>query len=45
MPARRIGSIQDIGHCAVFIMTNPYISGTTIEVSGGETLVSLKGPV
>jgi len=45
MPARRIGSIQDIGHCAVFIMTNPYISGTTIEVSGGETLVSLTGPV
>jgi NAD(P)-dependent dehydrogenase (short-subunit alcohol dehydrogenase family) len=45
MPARRIGSVQDIGHCAVFIMTNPYISGTTIEVSGGETLVSLTAPL
>jgi NAD(P)-dependent dehydrogenase (short-subunit alcohol dehydrogenase family) len=45
MPVRRIGSIQDIGHCAVFIMTNPYISGTTLEVSGGETLISLTAPV
>ena len=45
MPARRIGSIRDIGHSAVFIMTNPYVSGSTIEVSGGETLVSLTAPM
>jgi NAD(P)-dependent dehydrogenase (short-subunit alcohol dehydrogenase family) len=39
MPARRIGTIEDIGHAAVFLMTNPYVTGTVLEVSGGETLV------
>lgn len=39
-PARRIGSIGDIGHAAVFVMTNPYVTGSVLEVSGGETLVS-----
>ena len=40
-PARRIGSVEDIGHAAVFLMTNPYVTGTVLEVSGGEPLVSL----
>lgn len=40
-PARRIGTVEDIGHAAVFLMTNPYVTGAVIEVSGGEPLVSL----
>lgn len=38
-PVRRVGQASDIGHAAVFLMTNPYVTGTVIEVSGGETLV------
>lgn len=40
-PVGRIGTIEDIGHAAVFLMTNPYVTGTVLEVSGGETLVAL----
>lgn len=38
-PARRLGRPADIGHAAVFLMTNPYVTGTVLEVSGGEQLV------
>ena len=38
-PSRRAGKTQDIGHAALFLMTNPYVTGTVIEVSGGENLV------
>jgi len=38
-PSRRAGKAEDIGHAAVFLMTNPYVTGTVIEVSGGENLV------
>lgn len=38
-PARRVGVPADIGHAALFLMTNPYVTGTVIEVSGGELLV------
>ncbi|MBB3195443.1 SDR family oxidoreductase [Roseateles terrae] len=38
-PVRRIGQAADIGHAALFLMTNPYVTGTVVEVSGGETLV------
>ena len=38
-PARRVGMIGDIGHAALFLMTNPYVTGTVLEVSGGELLV------
>jgi NAD(P)-dependent dehydrogenase (short-subunit alcohol dehydrogenase family) len=38
-PARRAGKPQDVGHAALFLMTNPYVTGTVIEVSGGENLV------
>jgi NAD(P)-dependent dehydrogenase (short-subunit alcohol dehydrogenase family) len=40
-PARRIGTVDDIGHAAVFLMTNPYVTGAILEVSGGESLVAL----
>ena len=39
LPSGRIGTIEDIGHAAVFLMTNPQVTGTVLEVSGGETLV------
>lgn len=38
-PARRAGKPEDIAHGALFLMTNPYVTGTVIEVSGGENLV------
>lgn len=38
-PSRRAGKAQDIGHAALFLMTNPYVTGTVLEVSGGENLV------
>jgi NAD(P)-dependent dehydrogenase (short-subunit alcohol dehydrogenase family) len=41
LPARRIGAIEDIGHAALFLMTNPYVTGAVLEVSGGEPLVTL----
>jgi NAD(P)-dependent dehydrogenase (short-subunit alcohol dehydrogenase family) len=40
-PARRIGTIEDVGHAALFLMTNPYVTGAVLEISGGETLVTL----
>jgi len=43
-PARRIGTIDDIGHAAVFLMSNPYVTGIVLEVSGGEPLISLEAP-
>ncbi|WP_144109360.1 SDR family oxidoreductase [Paraburkholderia sp. BCC1886] len=38
-PARHAGTVDDIGHAALFLMTNPYVTGTVLEVSGGENLV------
>jgi NAD(P)-dependent dehydrogenase (short-subunit alcohol dehydrogenase family) len=38
-PARRAGTADDVGHAALFLMTNPYVTGTVLEVSGGENLV------
>jgi NAD(P)-dependent dehydrogenase (short-subunit alcohol dehydrogenase family) len=39
MPVRRVGTVDDIGHAALFLMTNPQVTGTVLEVTGGETLV------
>jgi NAD(P)-dependent dehydrogenase (short-subunit alcohol dehydrogenase family) len=38
-PARRAGKPEDVAHAALFLMTNPYVTGTVIEVAGGENLV------
>ncbi len=38
-PVRRLGTPADIGHAALFLMTNPYVTGTVLDVTGGETLV------
>jgi len=39
-PSRRAGKAEDIAHGALFLMTNPYVTGTVIEVAGGENLVA-----
>ncbi len=39
LPSGRIGTSADVGHAALFLMTNPQVTGTVLEVSGGETLV------
>jgi len=45
MPVKRMGAPEDIGHAAVFLMTNPQVTGAVLEVAGGETLVNtLDGP-
>jgi len=45
MPVKRMGTPADIAHAAIFLMTNPQVTGTVLEVSGGETLVNtLEGP-
>jgi NAD(P)-dependent dehydrogenase (short-subunit alcohol dehydrogenase family) len=44
MPVGRMGTPDDIAHAAVFVMTNPQVTGAVLEVTGGETLVdSLDG--
>jgi NAD(P)-dependent dehydrogenase (short-subunit alcohol dehydrogenase family) len=39
MPVRRMGTPDDIAHAAVFLMTNPQVTGAVLEVTGGESLV------
>lgn len=37
-PARRIGTVQDIADAVMFAMTNPFLTGVTLRVDGGEPL-------
>jgi NAD(P)-dependent dehydrogenase (short-subunit alcohol dehydrogenase family) len=39
MPVRRMGTVEDIGHAAIFLMSNPQVTGSVLEITGGETLV------
>jgi NAD(P)-dependent dehydrogenase (short-subunit alcohol dehydrogenase family) len=39
MPVRRMGTPDDIAQAAVFLMTNPQVTGAVLEVTGGESLV------
>jgi NAD(P)-dependent dehydrogenase (short-subunit alcohol dehydrogenase family) len=41
LPAGRMGRPDDIGRAALFLMTNSYVTGSVLEVSGGEPLVNL----
>jgi hypothetical protein len=36
-----VGTIDDVGQAAVFLMTNACVTGSVLEVSGGETLMEL----
>jgi NAD(P)-dependent dehydrogenase (short-subunit alcohol dehydrogenase family) len=40
LPVRRMGAPEDVAHAAVFLMTNPQVTGTVLEVTGGETLIN-----
>jgi NAD(P)-dependent dehydrogenase (short-subunit alcohol dehydrogenase family) len=37
-PARRIGAAEDIAAAAVLALTNPFMTGVTVQVDGGERL-------
>jgi NAD(P)-dependent dehydrogenase (short-subunit alcohol dehydrogenase family) len=37
-PARRIGTVDDIASAVLFAMTNPFLTGVTLRVDGGEPL-------
>jgi len=41
LPARRLGSAEDIAEALVFAATNANLTGTVIESDGGLRLVSL----
>ena len=40
LPVRRMGAPEDVAHTAVFLMTNPQVTGMVLEVTGGETLIN-----
>ena len=40
LPVRRMGTPEDVAHAAVFLMTNPQVTGTVLEITGGETLIN-----
>jgi NAD(P)-dependent dehydrogenase (short-subunit alcohol dehydrogenase family) len=35
IPLRRVGTAEDIAHAVVFAATNPYLTGTILDISGG----------
>jgi NAD(P)-dependent dehydrogenase (short-subunit alcohol dehydrogenase family) len=37
-PARRIGTVEDTADTVLFAMTNPFLTGVTLRVDGGEPL-------
>jgi len=37
-PARRIGAAEDIAAAALLVLTNPFMTGVTLHVDGGERL-------
>jgi len=39
LPARRIGTPEDLGHAAVFLMENEFTTGTVLHVDGGHRFV------
>lgn len=39
LPVRRIGSVADIAHAALAVMSNGFINGTVVNVDGGARIV------
>jgi NAD(P)-dependent dehydrogenase (short-subunit alcohol dehydrogenase family) len=39
MPVRRMGTVEDVAHAALFLMQNPQVTGSVLEITGGEQLV------
>jgi NAD(P)-dependent dehydrogenase (short-subunit alcohol dehydrogenase family) len=40
MPVKRMGTPDDVADAALFLMTNPQVTGAILEITGGETLVN-----
>src|SRR5262249_32560260 len=38
-PARRVGTADDVAAAAIFLLTNPFVTGAVIEVDGGAKLI------
>ena len=38
-PARRIGHAEDVGQAIIFLMTNPFTTGSVLHLEGGAMLV------
>lgn len=39
LPVARLGQPDDLAHAALFLMTNPYLTGQTVVVDGGFSLI------
>ena len=39
LPARRIGHAEDVGQAIIFLMTNPFATGSVLHLEGGARLV------
>ena len=39
LPARRVGSPDDLAAAALFCMTNGFLTGTTLRLDGGATVI------
>ncbi|MBN9530596.1 MAG: SDR family oxidoreductase [Alphaproteobacteria bacterium] len=39
LPVARFGQAEDIAHAALFLMTNPYLTGQVVTVDGGFSLI------
>jgi NAD(P)-dependent dehydrogenase (short-subunit alcohol dehydrogenase family) len=35
VPARRVGQPQDVAQAVLFVMTNPFVTGSVLHVDGG----------
>lgn len=38
IPAGRAGTIDDVGHAAVFLLTNGWMSGAVVDIDGGAVI-------
>jgi NAD(P)-dependent dehydrogenase (short-subunit alcohol dehydrogenase family) len=39
LPVGRIGAPEDLAHAVLFLMTNPYTTGTVLQVDGGALII------
>jgi NAD(P)-dependent dehydrogenase (short-subunit alcohol dehydrogenase family) len=38
LPAAHFGQPADIAHAILFLLTNPYVTGSTLAIDGGYTI-------
>jgi NAD(P)-dependent dehydrogenase (short-subunit alcohol dehydrogenase family) len=39
LPARRVGKPEDVGQAILFLMTNPFATGSVLHLDGGSLLL------